>query len=189
MGNNPETGRPIPEPENFFIDTDICMNCGFCAEYCPFDAIKMDHDYELASYDRTTAHIHDKERLSKPHSYWRHIAPTRAWEEANVRGTWEHKNVKGSDLIPTDEQLDRDVPIRVASAEPVVVETTVETAPAEATPEAPAAASAAEAETTPAASSDGPNLGDEEARRKRREAALARKAKRQAMREAAAADE
>ncbi|MEO1645987.1 MAG: 4Fe-4S binding protein, partial [Chloroflexota bacterium] len=59
-GDDPETGRPIPEPEAFFIDIDICMNCGFCAEFCPFDAIKMDHDYELASYDRTTNHIFDK---------------------------------------------------------------------------------------------------------------------------------
>ncbi len=54
--DDPETGRPIPEPAEFYIDIDICMNCGFCAEFCPFDAIKMDHDYELASYDRTTAH-------------------------------------------------------------------------------------------------------------------------------------
>ena len=69
-GSDPDTGRPVPEPEEFFIDTDICMNCGFCAEYCPFDAIKMDHDYELASFDRTTLHIHDKERLTKPNSYW-----------------------------------------------------------------------------------------------------------------------
>lgn len=61
------------------------MNCGFCAEYCPFDAIKMDHDYELASYDRTSAHIHDKERLSKPLSYWQSIAPERARMEAEVR--------------------------------------------------------------------------------------------------------
>lgn len=91
-GNDPDTGRPVPEPEAFFIDIDICMNCGFCAEYCPFDAIKMDHDYELASYDRTTHHIHDKERLSKPMSYWRDIAPTRAYEEMLARGTWEHKD-------------------------------------------------------------------------------------------------
>ncbi len=39
------------------------MNCGYCAEFCPFDAIKMDHDYELASYDRTQYHIHDKAKL------------------------------------------------------------------------------------------------------------------------------
>ncbi|MCP4418776.1 MAG: hypothetical protein GY805_19340, partial [Chloroflexi bacterium] len=67
------------------IDIDICMNCGFCAEFCPFDAIKMDHDYELASYDRTSAHIHDKERLSKPISYWREIAPGKAAAEEAIR--------------------------------------------------------------------------------------------------------
>ncbi|MCP5098070.1 MAG: hypothetical protein GY943_21190, partial [Chloroflexi bacterium] len=63
----------------------ICMNCGFCAEFCPFDAIKMDHDYELASYDRSSAHIHDKERLSKPISYWREIAPKKAGAEEAAR--------------------------------------------------------------------------------------------------------
>ncbi|HLA43231.1 MAG TPA: 4Fe-4S binding protein, partial [Aggregatilineales bacterium] len=65
-GTDPETGRPRPQPEAFYIDIDICMNCGYCAEYCPFDAIKMDHKYELASYDRTTAHVYDKEKLDKP---------------------------------------------------------------------------------------------------------------------------
>lgn len=78
-------GRPNPEPEEFFIDIDICMNCGLCAEFCPFDAIKMDHDYELAAFDRTTSHIHDKARLSKPISYWRTIAPSRAEAERLVR--------------------------------------------------------------------------------------------------------
>lgn len=90
---DPETGRPVPEPENFFIDIDICMNCGYCAEYCPFDAIKMDHDYELASYDRTSNHIFDKQKLSKELRYWQSIAPTRAEAEAEVRGGWDHKNV------------------------------------------------------------------------------------------------
>jgi NADH-quinone oxidoreductase subunit I len=28
------------------------MGCGFCAEYCPFDAVKMDAFYELATYTR-----------------------------------------------------------------------------------------------------------------------------------------
>lgn len=92
--NDPETGKPVPEPEAFFIDIDICMNCGFCAEFCPFDAIKMDHDYELASYDRTTNHIFDKDKLSKEFRYWKTIAPTRAVEEAEARGGWEHKDVQ-----------------------------------------------------------------------------------------------
>jgi NADH-quinone oxidoreductase subunit I len=81
--NDPETGRPIPAPTEFFIDIDICMNCGLCAEYCPFDAIKMDHVYELASYDRSSAHIYNKERLSKPASYYAAIRPKNyAREEA-----------------------------------------------------------------------------------------------------------
>ena len=28
-----------------------CMMCGLCVEACPFDAIKMSHDYELARFN------------------------------------------------------------------------------------------------------------------------------------------
>ncbi len=92
-GEDPNTGRPVPQPEAFYIDIDICMNCGYCAEFCPFDAIKMDHDYELASYDRTGHHIYDKQKLSKEYRYWYSISPTRAVDEAVERGGWEHKDV------------------------------------------------------------------------------------------------
>jgi NADH-quinone oxidoreductase subunit I len=81
--DDPKTGKPIPQPEQFYIDTDICMNCGYCAEYCPFDAIKMDHDFELADYEREVGHIHDLDRLLKPISYYARIRPTwNAKEEA-----------------------------------------------------------------------------------------------------------
>ena len=81
--NDPSTGRPIPEPAEFYIDVDICMNCGFCAEYCPFDAIKMDHDYELSVYNRHKSNIFNKEKLSKPVSYYASIRPANyAREEA-----------------------------------------------------------------------------------------------------------
>jgi len=81
--NDPETGRPIPQPEEFYIDVDVCMSCGFCAEYCPFDAIKLDHDYELAVYDRKVNNIFDKDKLMKPVSYYASIRPTNyAREEA-----------------------------------------------------------------------------------------------------------
>lgn len=73
---NSKTGRPVPEPAEFFIDIDVCMNCGFCAEFCPFDAIKMDHDYEIAVYDRLSENIYNKEKLSKPLSYYSSIRPT-----------------------------------------------------------------------------------------------------------------
>lgn len=70
--NDPNTGRPIPEPTEFYIDADICMNCGFCAEYCPFDAIIMDHDFDIASYERN---VYNLEKLLKPASYYRQIRP------------------------------------------------------------------------------------------------------------------
>ncbi len=96
--NDPDTGRPIPEPTDFFIDIDICMNCGLCAEYCPFDAIKMDHDYEMAAYDRFEAHIFDKERLSKPVSYYAKIRPDNYAREEAIRAEKEAaKAAKKSD--------------------------------------------------------------------------------------------
>ncbi|MFU8771701.1 MAG: 4Fe-4S binding protein [Anaerolineales bacterium] len=87
--NDPKTGRPIPEPEEFFIDVDICMNCGFCAEYCPFDAIKMDHDYELSVYNRHATNIYDKAKLSKPVSYYESIRPINYTREEESRAEAE----------------------------------------------------------------------------------------------------
>jgi NADH-quinone oxidoreductase subunit I len=88
---DPETGRPVPEPVEFYIDVDICMNCGYCAEYCPFDAIKMDHDYELSSFDRHAEHIYNKEKLSKPVSYYAGIRPSNYAREETVRAEKEAK--------------------------------------------------------------------------------------------------
>jgi NADH-quinone oxidoreductase subunit I len=48
------------------------MNCGFCAEYCPFDAIIMDHDFELASHGRS---VYNMEKLLKPAAYYKSIRP------------------------------------------------------------------------------------------------------------------
>jgi NADH-quinone oxidoreductase subunit I len=81
--NDPNTGRPVPQPAEFYIDVDICMSCGFCAEYCPFDAIKLDHDYELATYDRKVNNIFNKDKLMKSVDYYASIRPTNyAREEA-----------------------------------------------------------------------------------------------------------
>jgi NADH-quinone oxidoreductase subunit I len=80
---NEETGKPVPESAEFYIDIDKCMNCGSCAEFCPFDAIKMDHDFRIASYTRGESHIYNKERLGKPLEYYAKIRPTNyAQEEA-----------------------------------------------------------------------------------------------------------
>jgi NADH-quinone oxidoreductase subunit I len=81
-GTDPATGRPVPEPSQFYIDADICMSCGFCAEYCPFDAIKMDHDYEVASYTRNLMDINE---LMKPVSYYAGIRPLNYAAEEKAR--------------------------------------------------------------------------------------------------------
>jgi len=171
--NDPDTGRPVPEPEAFFIDIDICMNCGFCAEFCPFDAIKMDHDYELASYDRTTNHIFDKPKLSKEFRYWNEIAPTRAVEEADARGGWEHKDAQKAARRGGASKAKKSEAVKTAKTEAAK--------PAEAATPAPVATK----EAPPAAADAGgekPWNDDEEKARKRREAALRRKAARAAKR-------
>ncbi len=80
--NDPQTGRPVPVPAEFYIDADICMNCGFCAEYCPFDAIIMDHDYEIASYQRNVFNLQE---LLKPASYYESIRPVNYKRNADER--------------------------------------------------------------------------------------------------------
>src|SRR5258708_7598360 len=147
--NDPTTGRPKPEPEAFYIDIDICMNCGYCAEYCPFDAIKMDHDYELASYDRTSDHIFDKEKLSKEFRYWETIAPTTAAEELAARGGYDHTDIqkkrKKEGLTPSRTGPIDDSPV----AEPAIAAagTTATEAPPAAHPQQTAAATPGAATT------------------------------------------
>jgi NADH-quinone oxidoreductase subunit I len=182
--NDPNTGRPVPEPEAFFIDIDICMNCGFCAEFCPFDAIKMDHDYELASYDRTTNHIFDKPKLQKEFRYWKTIAPTRAEDEAEARGGWEHKDAqkaarRGGSSKGGDKKASKreEVQARKASAE-----APAEAKTAEKKAETPKPADAPKPEAKASEGGATPWNEDEEKMRKRKEAALRRKAARAAKR-------
>ena len=80
--NDPSTGRPVPVPTNFYVDMDICMNCGFCAEYCPLDAIKMDHDFDIASYDRN---VYNLDKLLKPAKYYAEIRPENYTREEEAR--------------------------------------------------------------------------------------------------------
>jgi NADH-quinone oxidoreductase subunit I len=74
---DPETGKRMREPAEFYIDTSICMSCGFCAEFCNFNAIKMDNDYEIATYRQDGGEfLWDLERLSKPLAHHAEIHPT-----------------------------------------------------------------------------------------------------------------
>jgi NADH-quinone oxidoreductase subunit I len=49
----------------------------------------MDHDYELSVFDRQTNNIFDKERLSKPVSYYAGIRPSNYEREETARAEAE----------------------------------------------------------------------------------------------------
>jgi NADH-quinone oxidoreductase subunit I len=90
-----EKGKPIPEPKEFTIDASICMQCGYCAEYCPFDAIKMDHVYELATDERVRKLIWNKQDLMKSTAYYAQLHPADwAAEEAERRQKEEAERKK-----------------------------------------------------------------------------------------------
>jgi NADH-quinone oxidoreductase subunit I len=82
---DPATGKPLQQPVEFNIDLDCCMQCGLCAEFCPFDSIKMDHVYEIATYDRESDHVLDLTKLLKPVSYYASIRPANYQVEEKAR--------------------------------------------------------------------------------------------------------
>lgn len=80
-----EAGKPVTRPAEFYIDVAVCMSCSFCVEFCPFDAIKMNHDYELAVYDRYPHLVYDKAELTVPVEYYAALWPTQFAEEEKAR--------------------------------------------------------------------------------------------------------
>src|ERR1022692_4675903 len=68
------------QPKTFDIDISVCMSCQICVEVCPFDAIKMDVEYELSTGDRFGGLLLQKEQLAKSNEYYRKIHPAEAAE-------------------------------------------------------------------------------------------------------------
>ena len=75
-----ENGKPTKQPEGFDIDVSVCMSCQICVEVCPFEAIKMDTEFELSEQGRFGELLIDKDGLSKSNEYYRKIHPTEAAE-------------------------------------------------------------------------------------------------------------
>lgn len=74
------TGKLQFQPKVFDIDTSVCMSCQICVEVCPFDAIKMDVEYELSTADRFGSLLVRKAQLAKPNQYFHKIHPAEAAE-------------------------------------------------------------------------------------------------------------
>src|SRR5207247_11361179 len=71
-------GKPQFYPKVFDIDISVCMSCQICVEVCPFEAIKMDKEFELSKRERFNHLLQRKEELSKPNEYYHGICPTDA---------------------------------------------------------------------------------------------------------------
>jgi NADH-quinone oxidoreductase subunit I len=77
-------------PAIFAIDTSVCMSCQICVEVCPFDAIKMDQEFEIATTERFSALLLNREQLAKPNTYYHTLHPNEA-AEVDARLTAERK--------------------------------------------------------------------------------------------------
>jgi NADH-quinone oxidoreductase subunit I len=106
------TGKLQFQPKVFDIDTSVCMSCQICVEVCPFDAIKMDVEFELSTSDRFDALLLRKRQLAKSNDYYRKIHPAEAAEvdarlgaekaraEAKAKATAAAKPVAGLNPVP-----------------------------------------------------------------------------------------
>jgi NADH-quinone oxidoreductase subunit I len=65
-------------PARFDIDISVCMSCQICVEVCPFDAIKMNTEFELSTTDRFGGLLLDRQQLAKSNEYFHQIHPTEA---------------------------------------------------------------------------------------------------------------
>jgi len=65
-------------PAVFDIDLAVCMSCQICVEVCPFDAIKMDTEYELSTTDRFGGLLVNREQLARSNAHYHKIHPTEA---------------------------------------------------------------------------------------------------------------
>src|SRR3974390_2618311 len=65
-------------PTRFEIDISVCIRCQICFDVCPFDAIKMNTEFELATDDRFGGLLLDRAQLAKSNEDYHEIHPTEA---------------------------------------------------------------------------------------------------------------
>lgn len=143
-----QDGKPKPKASDFFIDMDVCMNCGFCSEFCPFDAIKMDHDFELSNYERKNTHVYNLQDLLVSTEYYAQTHP-RAWAKELAVKEEEEKKKKAKEaaaVVAAKKKAEEAAKAVAAGAAPGAEGTAKPVAPVTA-----AAKPAAEAAAKPAA--------------------------------------
>lgn len=73
------------------------MNCGICAEVCPFDSIYMDGEYEMATDDRFDGLVLGLDRLAKSADYHMRLRPKEAAAVMEKRRAAEEKKRKAAE--------------------------------------------------------------------------------------------
>jgi NADH-quinone oxidoreductase subunit I len=91
-------GKMQVHPKVFNIDMAVCMECGICAEVCPFDSIKMDRVFESSSDHRRM--VLQKKDLAKSNDYFRQIHPTEAAAVDAARAEKQRKAQAKKDASP-----------------------------------------------------------------------------------------
>lgn len=86
-------GKALKHPRVFDLDISVCMSCQICVEVCPFDAIKMNTEFELSTRDRFAALLLDKSALAQPNEYYHRLHPT---EAAEVDARLEAENARAA---------------------------------------------------------------------------------------------
>src|SRR5438309_7800619 len=102
-------GKPQLYPKIFDIDISVCMSRQICVEVCPFEAIKMDTEFELSNTDRFAGLLFDKHQLAKSNGYYQKIHPN---EAAEVDGHLAAEKAKAE----VKAKADADAKARIAAA-------------------------------------------------------------------------
>lgn len=135
-----ELGKPVPHPKEFYIDASVCMNCGLCAEFCPFDAIKMDHKFELnTTTDRQESYLYDLDKLLVSSDYYGALHPKANAAEIETR------------RLEAEAKAAKEVAKKEAAAKKASAAKAKKEAEAKAAEENPEAAKSAEATPEPKA--------------------------------------
>jgi NADH-quinone oxidoreductase subunit I len=113
-----ENGKSLKRPKIFDIDLSVCMNCGICAEVCPFDSIYMDGQYELSTADRFGGLLFGLDRLSKSADYHMQLRPEQASEVMARRKAEEEKKAAAAAAKAAKAKADAEAKKAAAEAKP-----------------------------------------------------------------------
>ena len=114
-----ENGKSLKRPKVFDIDVSVCMNCGICAEVCPFDSIYMDGEYELSTSDRFGDLLFNKQRLARSTDYHAQLRPLEAAEVAARRKADEEKKLAAQAAKEAKAKADKEAKEKAAKEQAV----------------------------------------------------------------------